>query len=489
MRAYISNKPVILKLSLLLFFCVILIAETKKVSSGSPYQSPGFKVETILTNLSVPWEIVFLPDSSMLFTERPGRVRLYKKGALKTSPVFQLTDIDTTKKMGLLGLTLHPEFKTNRYLYLASNYRSGERSFLRVVRYLFQQDTLTQPKTIIESIPANLNHTGCRLKFGPDGKLYISCGDADEAAKAQNPGALNGKILRLNDDGSIPADNPFVHQGGARAEVWSYGHRNAQGIAFQPGSGKMYVSEHGPNGGDEVNIVQKGGNYGWPVVHHQLTNDSMISPLLEFTPSIAPAEAIFYNNNAIPQLKGHLLIACLRGEAILNIQLNDQGVVTHDFLLQKQLGRIRALAVGPDGYIYLSTSQKDPPEGIPGPDDDKILRLIPSNSKAVNSTVVANKPLKKSTGKTAMPANPTEKLFTELCINCHGPTLKGTQWAKAINNESWQHGGSMQEVISSIRNGYPQKGMPSWQGAIAEKDIKRLGTYFMQMAKKNGKTR
>lgn len=440
-------------------------------------------METIIENVAVPWEIVFLPDSSMLFTERPGRLRIYKKGKLMPSPIFELKNIDTTKKMGLLGLTLHPEFRTNNILYLAYNYKNDGRSWLRVVRYQLQKDSLLNPKTIVENIPANQNHTGCRLKFGPDNKLYISTGDADEAIKAQSLEAYNGKILRVNDDGSIPGDNPFINLPNAHHEIWSYGHRNSQGLAFQPGSNRLFISEHGPNGGDEVNIVNKGNNYGWPVIHHQLQNDSMVTPLLEFTPSIGPAEAIFYNSNTIPELKGHLLVACLRGEAILNIELNGQSVVKYDFLLQKEIGRIRALCVGSDGYIYLSTSQKDPPEGQPGPNYDKIVRLVPGNAGLAITKSSKTSAVTETPAKTAAPVSKTAKLFIDMCSNCHGQKLEGSQWAKAIKKGQFKHGSSLSQVISSIKTGYPQQGMPSWDGAIQQQDIKSLAGYIIKLAK------
>lgn len=467
----------------LLSITILAFVALNKLEPRPSFQTSAFKLETIVENVDVPWEIVFLPDSSMLFTERPGRLRIFKKGKLVSSPIFELTDIDTTKKMGLLGLTLHPEFVTNNILYLAYNYKNNGRSWLRVVRYQLQKDSLLNPKTIIENIPANQNHTGCRLKFGSDNKLYISTGDADEAIKAQSLEAYNGKILRVNDDGSIPDDNPFINFPNAHHEIWSYGHRNSQGLAFQPGSNRLFISEHGPNGGDEVNIVNKGNNYGWPVIHHQLKNDSMVDPLLEFTPSIGPSEAIFYNSNTIPELKGHLLVACLRGEAILNVELNGESVVKYNFLLQKEIGRIRALCVGPEGYIYLSTSQKDPPEGKPGPDYDKIVRLVPGNgsitiTKSLETSAVSKTPVKK-----AALISKTAKLFIDMCSNCHGKKLEGSQWAKAIKKGQFKHGSSLSQVITSIKTGYPQLGMPSWEGAIQQQDIKNLAGYVIQLTK------
>jgi glucose/arabinose dehydrogenase len=254
-----------------------------------------------------------------------------------------------------------------------------------VVRYEYRNDELIHPKNIIENIPGVFNHTGCRLKFGPDRKLYITTGDADVPKLAQDLKAYNGKILRLNEDGTIPADNPFIHNDTAKHEVWSYGHRNSQGIAFQPGTGKLYSSEHGPTGGDEINLIVKGNNYGWPVIHHRDRNDAMISPLMEFSPSIGPAEALFYSGKAFAAMKGNLLVGCMRGEAILNVQFNQNKnkILSYGFLLKNKYGRIRAMTEGPDGYLYFSTSQVDPPKSRLQAGEksfDMILRLRPAAS-------------------------------------------------------------------------------------------------------------
>jgi len=224
-----------------------------------------FNIDTMAANLVVPWDIVFLPDSNMLFTERPGRVRLMDKSGLKEAPVLTIPDVEVRGKMGLLALCLHPSFSINSFIYLAYNYRENNATFLRIARYTYTNNSLIHPQVIIEKIPGVFNHSGCRLKFGPDKKLYITTGDADVPRLAQDLKALNGKTLRLNDDGAIPADNPFIKSDTARKEIWTYGHRNSQGIAFQPGTDFLYNSEHGPTGGDEINIVTRGNNYGWPI--------------------------------------------------------------------------------------------------------------------------------------------------------------------------------------------------------------------------------
>lgn len=320
--------------------------------------SDDFVVDTLATGLTVPWAITFLPDKTMLFSERNGKVRLFRNHQLLSKPALIVGETDTTKKMGLLGMCIHPDFIKNKYVYLAYNYRKESSPLLRVVRFELRNDTLLNPKVIIENIEGSSNHTGCRLQFGPDGKLYITTGDADHPILAQDLKSLNGKILRVNDDGSIPPDNPFVKNDTARKEIWTYGHRNAQGIAFQPGTGYLYNSEHGPSGGDEINRILKGSNYGWPVIHHTDTKKGMVSPLVEYSPSIGPSEIVFYNADAFPGMKGNLLLACLRGEGIIRFQVDKDKVVEQEVLLKQQYGRIRALAVGPDGYIYFSTSQK-----------------------------------------------------------------------------------------------------------------------------------
>jgi glucose/arabinose dehydrogenase len=340
-----------------------------------------FKVETVIPNLEVVWSMVWAPDGRMIFTERPGRVRVYENGKLRPTPLFTVPDVEPAGESGLMSVALHPQFASNHFLYLSYAYNSGGTQ-VRVVRYRETPGGLTDRQVIIEGIPAAQFHAGCRLRFGPDGKLYITTGDATKRELAQKLDSLAGKILRLNDDGTVPPDNPFVGKENARPEIWAYGSRNSQGIDFQPGTNLLFETEHGPSGfdgpggGDEVNIIERGKNYGWPVIHHRATQAGMESPLLEYTPACAPASGMFYRGLALPAFKGNFFFGCLRGERIIRVTLDGRRVVSQENLLEGKYGRIRDIAEGPDGLIYFSTSNRDG-RGHPASDDDRIMRMAP----------------------------------------------------------------------------------------------------------------
>jgi glucose/arabinose dehydrogenase len=340
-----------------------------------------FKVETVIPNLEVVWSMVWAPDGRMIFTERPGRVRVYENGKLRPTPLFTVPDVEPAGESGLMSVALHPQFASNHFLYLSYAYNSGGTQ-VRVVRYRETPGGLTDRQVIIEGIPAAQFHAGCRLRFGPDGKLYITTGDATKRELAQKLDSLAGKILRLNDDGTVPPDNPFVGKENARPEIWAYGSRNSQGIDFQPGTNLLFETEHGPSGfdgpggGDEVNIIERGKNYGWPVIHHRATQAGMESPLLEYTPACAPASGVFYRGSALPAFKGNFFFGCLRGERIIRVTLDGRRVVSQENLLEGKYGRIRDIAEGPDGLIYFSTSNRDG-RGHPASDDDRIMRMAP----------------------------------------------------------------------------------------------------------------
>jgi len=340
-----------------------------------------FRVETVVSGLEVPWSIVWTPDGRMIFTERPGRVRVFQNGKLQSQPLFVVPDVEPSGESGLMSLALHPQFASNHWLYLSYAYK-GDGQRVRVVRYREGVSGFADRRVIIEDIPAAQFHAGCRLRFGPDGKLYITTGDATERELAQRLDSLAGKTLRLNDDGSVPPDNPFIGQANARPEIWTYGNRNGQGIDFQPGTNLLFETEHGPSGfdgpggGDEVNILEKGKNYGWPLIHHTATRAGLESPLLEYTPACAPGSGSFYRGAAFPEFKGNFFFGCLAGKRLIRVVLDGRRVVSQENLLAGQYGRIRDVAEGPDGNLYFSTSNRDG-RGSPASDDDRIIRLTP----------------------------------------------------------------------------------------------------------------
>ncbi len=342
-----------------------------------------FRVEVFASGLEVPWGFAWLPGGDMLVTERPGRVRIIEKGKLRAEPVFVVPDVEPSSESGLMDISLHPEFAKNSFVYLAYSYnKDGKR--VKVMRYKYAGGKFTDPKVIIEEIPGAPNHAGMRCRFGPDGKLYVTTGDSTDWTLAQKMDSLAGKTLRLNDDGTVPSDNPFIKTPNARPEILSFGHRNAQGLAWQPGSGLMFQTEHGPSffegkgsGGDEFNLVERGANLGWPEIHHNEKRDGMISPLLEYSPACAPGSGMFYNGAAFPSFKGNFFFGCLRGAKIIRVALNGRSVVSQEDLLPSVFGRIREMEEGPDGFIYFATSNRDG-RGNAAKDDDRIMRIVPS---------------------------------------------------------------------------------------------------------------
>lgn len=376
-----------------IIFSVLLLAnvacaETDGNNFPMPADTPKMRVETVAANLEIVWSIVFAPDGRMFFTERPGRVRVFENGKLRSAPLYNVPDVELSGESGLMGMTLHPKFAENHFVYLAYAYQASGGKSVKVVRYRETGETLTDPKTIIEAIPAARYHAGTRLGFGPaDGKLYLTTGDATNQSQGQELNTLGGKTLRLNDDGTIPDDNPFVNRKDARPEIWTYGHRNAQGMAWQPGTNLMFQTEHGPSlidgvslfkrsGGDEVNVVERGKNYGWAKISHKMKRDGMETAIVEYSPAIAPGSGMFYRGDLFPAFKNNFLFGALKGESIVRLVLDGRRIVAQEKLFAKTYGRIREIAEAPDGSIYFSTSNRDG-RGVPTGEDDRILRIVP----------------------------------------------------------------------------------------------------------------
>jgi aldose sugar dehydrogenase len=339
----------------------------------------SLEVSTFVPGLEVPWSMAFTSNERLFVTERPGRVRVVEKGRLVEKPLAVLADVEAAGESGLMGLALAPDYGRSRELFLCYAYDAPGGTAVRVARFRDDGDALSQRKVLIEGIPAARFHAGCRLRFGPDGKLYATTGDATQGKIAQDLGSLGGKTLRINSDGTIPADNPFPG-----SPVYSYGHRNSQGLDWNPNRGLLVETEHGPSGfdgpggGDEVNIVEAGKNYGWPVVHHRQSRAGMVSPVLEYTPAVAPSGASFSRGDLLPDFRGDFFFGTLRGERLIRVRFDPSDprrVVETEELLQGVYGRLRDVVSGPDGALYVSTSNRDG-RGSPRPGDDRILRVV-----------------------------------------------------------------------------------------------------------------
>ncbi len=320
-------------------------------------------IEVIASNLNIPWEIVFLPNSDILVTERGGKLLKIGKD---TKVVAEITGVKHIGEGGLLGMTLDPKFSTNKFIYLYSTTDESGSVTNRVERYKFENESLNERKVILEGIKGSSNHDGGRINFGPDGYLYITTGDAENQKLPQDKNSLNGKILRINSDGSIPKDNPFGNA------VYSMGHRNPQGLAWDK-DGNLWETEHGPSGvqtgNDELNKIVKGGNYGWPDVKGTQTKDGIITPILESGKSDtwAPSGLAYLNNT--------LFFTGLRGEALYQVKLTNDNKYELLTNFKKEFGRIRAVVVGPDGNLYLATSNTDG-RGTKKEGDDKIIKIL-----------------------------------------------------------------------------------------------------------------
>jgi glucose/arabinose dehydrogenase len=333
-----------------------------------------FRVEVVAQNLEIPWALAFAPDGRLFFTERPGRVRVYQNGQVLAAPALTLDDVAAVGEGGLLGLAVHPDFAANHFVYLAyvARLASGARE-TRVVRYREVGNTLGERAVLLDRIGAADIHDGARVKFGPDGKLYVSMGDTAQPSTAQDLGVLTGKILRLNDDGSVPTDNPFPG-----SPIYSYGHRNPQGLDWHPANGELWGSEHGQTGNDEINHLRPGRNYGWPVIEADQTRAGMETPILFFTPSIAPSGAAFYRGTASAGFRQNLFVAALGGTLLLRVRFepaDPDRVLATERLLVGRYGRLRDVASGPDGAIYVCTSNRDG-RITPIGSDDRILRIV-----------------------------------------------------------------------------------------------------------------
>lgn len=339
-------------------------------------------VEVWVEDLEIPWSLVFLPDGRALVSERPGRIRLIKDGKLQKNPYAEI-EVAHAGEGGLMGLALHPAFPKEPYIYAMHTYKKGEGLYNKVIRLRDDGTRGRFDRIIIDDIPGGRIHDGGRIAFGPDGMLYITAGETGVPELAQDLKSLGGKILRITPEGEIPKDNPIKG-----SPIYSYGHRNPQGISWQPGSGKFFESEHGPSGEfghfghDEINIIMKDGNYGWPKVIGAPGLRTYIDPVIVWKETTPPSGMTFYNGNLLSHLRGDLFVATLRSECLVRIQFDEKGVVKRIerwFSSGKgdgRFGRIRAVVEGPDGALYFLINNRDG-RGTPRAGDDKIFRIAP----------------------------------------------------------------------------------------------------------------
>ena len=362
------------------------------VSGDTMFRSAlhDYRVVTFVEGLVEPWSIAFLPNGDALVTERPGLLRIVRQGKLLPQPVDGVPAVLHSGQGGLLEVAPHPNFASNHLLYLTYSkpLADGQQATTALVRGRFENDRLTNVAQLFESVSEGRGHFGGKLAFDKSGYLFLTLGDRQvppegnlEAHPAQDLSNHHGKMIRLHDDGRVPADNPFVKREGARPEIWSYGHRNVQGIAIHPETGDVWTDEHGPQGGDELNRLQPGQNYGWPVIgfgvnyktglaiHSGTHRQGMEQPLHIWVPSIGISGLMIYTGDRFPQWKGNLFVGGMVGQQLARLTLEGQRI-TNEETLVPQMGRIRDVRQSPDGYIYLVTDDRD---GKPTP----VLRMEP----------------------------------------------------------------------------------------------------------------
>lgn len=379
-------KLTYLALALLLF---ILFPGCSQ-SSNAPLNPGSISLDTttIIQNIDTPWELTWGPDNRLWFTERAGRVNRANPENGTNTVVLTILEVYEKGESGLLGMALHPDFEATPYVYLVYTYLDSPMIREKLVRYTWNGTTLSQPEVLLTEIPANSYHDGSRLAFGPDGKLYMSTGDAGYMPNSQNLNVLAGKILRMNDDGSIPEDNPIPG-----SYIWAWGLRNSQGLVFSP-QGILYGSEHGPDSDDEINILEVNRNYGWPEVagfcdtpaeQEFCTANNVKEPIYAWTPTLAVAGIDYYHQAAIPEWQNSLLMTSLKASTLYSLKLNEAGTAVTEVTphFKAVWGRLRDVCISPAGDVYLAVSNRDG-RGTPKPGDDRIVKLSATGTTGLN---------------------------------------------------------------------------------------------------------
>lgn len=362
------------------FIATLWVLFTFPASAQEFPSSPGtLKVTAIAKGLEHPWGMEFLPDGRMLVTERPGRLRIISAEGKMSQPLSGVPKVFAEGQGGLLDVALDPDFSQNQLIYFSFAEEEGGKAGTAVAKAILKERGLENVRVIFRQQPKveGPNHWGSRLTFGRDGTLYVTLGERfNYSEKAQTLDNHMGKVVRIKTDGSVPTDNPFVSRKDALPEIWSYGHRNMQGAALNPESGELWTAEHGPRGGDEINIDQAGKNYGWPEAsygsHYSMlpipddhAKHGYTEPTFYWNPSVSPSGMMFYTGEKFADWKGDLFVGALSGTALIRLDIENGKIVKEERLLQNLEERIRDVRQGPDGWIYLITDS----------DDGKILRV------------------------------------------------------------------------------------------------------------------
>jgi glucose/arabinose dehydrogenase len=371
MRAPVVFVTAALTAATLLAASFLIVTGTRGGDASFASSAGQLEVQTVASGLVNPWSLAFLPDGRMLVTERPGRMRIVTSEGQLSPPLKGVPEVWASGQGGLHDVITDTSFAQNRTIYFcfAERTAGGARTALARARLNDGNDRLDDPRIIFrqEGPPSSGYHFGCRIAQAADGNLFVTLGEhGSYRNEAQNLGNHLGKIIRIAPDGSAPADNPFVGRAGAKPEIWSYGHRNEQGLAINPASGDLWETEHGPRGGDEVNIIGGAKNYGWPVIgygidysgakiHNSPTKDGMEQPIKYWVPSIAPSGMTFYSAKLFPKWTGSAFSGALAGKMLVRLSLNGNTVTSEERLLQNLNERIRDVRQGPDGALWLLT--------------------------------------------------------------------------------------------------------------------------------------
>ena len=358
----------------LLLLCSLgcLSAWAQERSSIINSEKQSFRVATLLTGLENPWSVAFLPDGRLLITERAGRLRLVSQDfKLEPKPIDGLPEVSAQGQGGLFDVVLHPQFAQNGWIYWSYNAPGTGGWGTALARGKLQGHRMTDVQVLFSMQPKTRSsfHFGGRIVFDQAGLLYLTLGDRGDKDRAQKLDDHAGSVIRLHDDGCVPANNPFVNRAGALAEKWTLGNRNIQGAALHPQTGELWSHEHGPQGGDEVNVMRSGLNYGWPIITYGVNyglgtkigegqaKPGMVQPVHVWVPSIAPSGMAFVSGKQFPQWQGNLLVGALRGQMLVRLSLDGEKVLGEERLLQGRGGRIRDVRMGPDGLVYLLTDE------------------------------------------------------------------------------------------------------------------------------------